>query len=185
MNIDLSLLQDRIVEEAVDELTNLVRSRVESRMDKCIDKLVSDRFAKTVDQALAKKVEEIVLVGFDREYFKLDGFGRPSSEPTTIAKELDRMLSEYWTTKVDSEGRPTQSQSGRTRAIWLMSRYAGEALDKYTQQLVVNSAGILKDELRTALDTTTASMLDGIFKVRSIQDQKEDRARYNGPATKE
>ena len=176
MEINQEKIEAAIVEQVVhkligqDELYERVRRGIEDRINKV--------FAERVDGLLADVVANIVKEGFEREYRKADSFGRPTGEPTSIAKELEQLVSGYWTERVDRNGKKTDSSySSTSRAEWMMMQICADDFSKEMKQHTVNVAGALKDHFRSVLQEHIAVMLSDVFRVNSQGDQALTAAR--------
>lgn len=171
MQIDQSKIEKAIVDQAVDRIIgdDDLYARVKSGVDARIDKLFADR-AETL---IAETVEKITREGFDREYRKVDSFGRPTGAPTSISKELEGLLHNYWDQRVDRNGKKADSSSYNTvsRAEWTMSQICADEFSKELKQHVVNVAGSLKDHFRGVLNQHIAVMLSDVFRVQSQGDR--------------
>lgn len=170
MQIDQTKIEQSIVEQAVhefitnDELYTRIRDGINARIDKV--------FAEKVSLVITEAVERITNEGFERTYRKTDAFGRPVGEPTSISKELEALVSDYWTARVGRDGKPTESSySSTSRAEWMMAQICADDFSKEMKQHVVNVAGALKDHFRGVLHEHIGSMLSDVFRVNSAGDQ--------------
>lgn len=171
MEIDQKKIEAAIVEQAVQNMIgdNELYNRVKRGLDERIDKMFAERVSALLDET----IKTIVRDGFEREYCKADGFGRLSGEPTTIAKELEQLVSGYWQQTVDRQGKKTDSSYGTTsRAEWMMLQICADEFSKEMKQHTLNVAGALKDHFREVLHDHIAIMLSDVFKVKSQGDQK-------------
>lgn len=171
MQIDQSQIEKAIVDQAVDKIIgdDDLYDRVRKGVDARIDKL----FAGRVEDLIAETVEKITKDGFDREYRKVDSFGRPTGAPTSISKELENLLHRYWEERVSPNGKKADSNSYNTvsRAEWTMSQICADEFSKELKQHVVNVSGALKDHFRGVLNQHIAVMLSDVFKVQSQGDR--------------
>jgi len=170
MQIDQEKIEKAIVDEAVykfatdDELYTRIRDGINARIDKV--------FAEKVSLVVTEAVERITNEGFERSYHKTDGFGRPVGQPTSISKELEALVSNYWTERVDRNGKKTDSSySSMSRAEWMMAQICADDFSKEMKQHVVNVAGALKDHFRGVLNEHIASMLSDVFRVNTAGDK--------------
>lgn len=170
MQIDQAKIEKAIVEQAVqnfaddDDLYSRIRDGINQRIDKV--------FADKVSLVVTESVERIVGEGFERTYRKTDSFGRPVGDPTSISKELELIVSNYWTARVDSAGRPTDSSySSMTRAEWMMAKICADDFSKEMKQHVVNVGGALKDHFRGVLNEHIGTMLSDVFHVQTAADK--------------
>jgi len=173
MQIDQAKIEAAIIEQAVDRLISDddIYSRVKRDIDARVDKL----FANGVSDMITEKVTEITKSGFEREYRKVDSFGKPIGEPTSISQELERLIKGYWGARVDRNGKPTDSSySSVSRAEWMMTQLCADDFGNAMKQHVVNVGGALKDHFRGVLNEHVAIMLSDVFKVQSAGDRERN-----------
>lgn len=154
---------DKIIGE--EELFNRVRTAVDSR----IAQLFKDR----ADAQIRAAIDAAIQNGFDREYTRVNSWGEREGKPTTIRKELEKVIGNYWNEKVGKDGKPSSYASDRdiTRAEWIMTKMVAADFNGEMQQHVVNIGGALKDQLRASLHGTVNELLSGIFRVNSQGDR--------------
>jgi hypothetical protein len=170
MEINQALIESAIIEQAVDQIvdSNGLMAQVRTAVDARIDKL----FKEQADAQINEAVTVAIRAGFDHEYHRVSSFGEKASGPTTIRKELEKVISDYWNTMVDKNGKPSTGYGDKTtRAEWVMSRLVADDFNAQMKQHVVNVAGGLKDELRRSLHETVNGLLSTVFKVKSADDQ--------------
>lgn len=171
MQIDQAKIEQAIIDQAVDKMIgdDDLYGRVKKGIDARIDKL----FANEVQSLITQTIEKLTKEGFDRLYCKTDSFGRPVGEPTSISKELETLLHNYWTQRVNSRGESVENgtYNSVSRAEWTMSQICADEFSKELKQHVVNVAGSLKDHFRGVLNNHVAIMLSDVFKVQSADDR--------------
>jgi len=172
LNINEEDLKTAIVERAADEilrqdddLSAMIQKEVKSRLDK----IFIDRAEAQIQAAIDTAIKE----GFEREYQRVTNWGEPEGPKTSIRKELENIISGYWTSNVDAKtGRPsTSSYNSVTRAEYLMTHICAEDFSEKMKQNVQNITGALKDGLRNQLAKQMDSMLNDLFRIKSLQDQ--------------
>jgi hypothetical protein len=170
MNIDM-----KSVEQAVAiEMARLAQEELDvtEMLRKAVDKRINEVFTECAERQIADAVNSAIREGFDHEYCRVNTFGQKASHPTTIRKELDRMIAEYWNAKVDKNGKPSDGYGEKmTRAEWTMAQMVASDFKGEMQQHVANVAGGLKDGLRKTLHSTVNELLSGVFRVRSADDK--------------
>ncbi len=170
MELNVERIESAIVQEVIEKIISDddLWTRVKDGINTRIDAL----WANTVEARVATLVDQAVTSGFDHAYQKVDQFGRAKGERTTIAAELDRLISSYWIERVDRSGKPSDSSySTTTRAEWMMVQICGEKFAETMKQHVVNVGGAVKDHFRKELDRTVNSLLSEVFHVKSMGDQ--------------
>lgn len=170
MQINQERIEKAIIAEAVSTIINEEEfiGKVRHAVDARIDKLFKDKADAQIDAA----INDAIRNGFDREYCRVTSWGEREGEPTTIRKELDRVIGNYWNQQVDSSGKPASQYNAKmTRAEWVMSQIVADDFNAQMKQHIVNVGGHLKDHLRHSLHETLNELLSSVFKVRSIEDQ--------------
>ncbi|KZY05232.1 MULTISPECIES: hypothetical protein [unclassified Sulfitobacter] len=178
-DIDPKKLEKLVVKEAADQLLSQpdenggerfdriqddIRISVESR----IDRIFAERATAMIEDALDKAITE----GFEREYSKVDQWGNLKGQKTSISKELERLVSSYWSERVDRSGKPTESTySSISRAEYLMTKICAEDFSETMKTAATNITGALKDGLRNQMAEQMDKMLKDLFRVKSLQDQ--------------
>lgn len=174
MQIDQEKIEKAIVEQAVEELVGNedIYNRVRTGVDERINKIFKDTAEAQISEAIAIAIRK----GFEHSYQKVDSFGRPSGDKTTIAEQLEKQIGGYWNVQVDKDGKPTDNSysSKGNRAEWLMTKMVAEDFKGEMKQHIINLGGALKDKLREELHATVARLLSEVFYVRSQDDQKKN-----------
>lgn len=172
LNINEDDLKAAIVQKAADEilseghdLTEMIRKEVKSRLDKI--------FVDRAEAQIQAAIDESVKAAFEREYQRVTQWGEPNGPKTTIRNELEKTVSGYWTSRVDAKtGKPSTSDySSVTRAEYLMTQICAQDFSEAMRESAINVTGALKDGLRNQLAKQMDFMLDGLFRIKSLQDQ--------------
>lgn len=172
LNISEDDLKAAIVEKAADEilresdeLSGVIKDEVKRRVDVIFKARAEEQLTAAVDSAIAN--------GFDLEYQRVNNWGQPEGEKTTIRKQLDKMVSSYWSERVEPRsGKPTDSTyTFTTRAEYLMTQICAKDFTENLQSAANSVTGALKDGLRIQLAKQMDQMLDGLFRIKSLQDQ--------------
>lgn len=172
IKIDETSLHDAIVDRAADQLIGdmeNIRGLVRDSVDRRIDAI----FKETIEAELQNRIKLAIDDALNREYFRTDNFGQRQGESTTIAKQLDRIVSNYWSEKVDGSGKPTSSSYGTTmtRAEYLMSQICAKDFSDQMKQAAISVTAALKDGFRAQMAGHVDALLDELFRVKSLQDQ--------------
>ena len=176
MELNKTTIEEAVIARVTDQVMDDWdwREQASSALATRIDKAFREGVDAMVNEAVAKAVAD----GFDHEYRKnADVFGKPSGETTTVRAELSKLISTYWTAKVDRYGKPASDGYGEkyTRAEWHMVQIMGEDFAKTMKQEAVNVAAHLKDGLRAQMRAGMDQVLNELFRVKSVQDKAEGR----------
>lgn len=179
--------QDRVEKLIVDEVTSdlVGDDRLRSLISGAVERRIDMIFAEQAETAIREAVSNTIREGFDRSFSRTDNFGRQTGEPTTISRELGRMVDGYWNEKVDDNGKAVKESYGSsgklTRAEYVMLNLAKEDFKGQMTQHVANLGGALKDSLRASLRSTLDELLSVVFHVRSLDDQRESATKRGQP----
>lgn len=172
MEIDKARIEDAIVAQVAAEFVHEedLSARIREEVNKRIDRLFKDK----ADAQIGEAINEAIRSGFDREYCRVNSWGEREGNVTTIRKELEKAIGDYWNTKVDRNGKPDTGYGDNklTRAEWVMAQMVAADFKDAMKQHVVNLTGGLKDGLRQELHKTVNQLLSGTFHVKSLDDQK-------------
>lgn len=171
MELDKERIENAIVEQVASDFVNEenLAGKIKDEVNKRIDRLFKDR----ADAQIKAAIDDAIRNGFDREYCRITSWGERDGEPTTIRKELEKLISGYWNAKVEKDGKPASYGDGKpTRAEWIMTQLVASDFKDAMKQHVINLAGGLKDGLRMELHKTVNELLTGTFHVKSLDDQK-------------
>lgn len=172
LNINEEDLKAAIVERAADsllsedqDLSGLIAKEVKTRLDKI--------FIDRAEAQIQAAIDEAVRTSFDREYCRVTSWGEPDGPKTSIRKQLDLIINGYWTQKVEPKtGKPSTSDYNTvTRAEYLMTTICAQDFTAQMKQDALNVSGALKDGLRNQMGKVMDEILNGLFHVKSLQDQ--------------
>ena len=173
IELDNAAITEAVVERIVDNFMrdeNDLWSAVEKKINKKIDAL----FVASVQPKIQAELDRALGDAFNREYQKTTAWGEPEGEKTSINKELQRLMTDYWAVKVDKAGKET-SYGGITRAEWTMAKVTGDDFKAHTERYMIQAAAWLKDGFREQLRAQIDVMLGNLFHVKSAQDAAEGR----------
>lgn len=187
LDIDPQKLEKMIVQEAASQLLSEPEedggdrfSRLLSDIRKEVNARIDRLFAESADAMISEALDKAIKDGFEREYNKLTAWGEREGEPTTISKELEKIVSRYWSEKVDGRGKPSDGYGAITRAERLMTEICAEDFSKSMKGAVLDVTGALKDGLRNQIAAQVDGMLSELFKVKSLQDQGKVERPWGG-----
>lgn len=168
MNID----EDKVTQIVTQQLINNLEPVVQDTLIALVKQRFNEKLAQTVDKLVEEQARKLFQQGLETAFQSVDSFGQRNGKSTTISKELEKFTSTYWATRVDRNGKPTDSNYQQaTRAEYLMAQICAEDFSKQMKNAAVTVTGSLKDSLRNQLAKHTDGLLDSLFKVKSLQDQ--------------
>lgn len=148
-----------------DDLSGMVAKAVNARIDAL--------FAASAAAQINAAIEETIRNGFEREYQRVDQWGEPKGQKTSIKAELSKIVEGYWNARVDTKsGNPSDSSYNTcSRAEYLMTKICAQDFSETMKTAALSVTGALKDGLRNQLAKHMDDMLNGLFHVKSLQDQ--------------
>lgn len=172
LNINEDDLKTAIVAKVSDELLrdgDDLSGMVAVELKKRIDTIFNERVTTQIEAA----INETINGSFEREYRRVNTWGEQEGPSTTIRKELEKTVNAYWSAKVEPRTGKTATSDYNTvtRAEYLMTQICAEDFTKQMTQSMSNVTGALKDGLRVQLAKQMDGMLDGLFRIKSLQDQ--------------
>ena len=148
-----------------------INQQIVNKVAKIIHEEVADEVMDTVRDTLQDKVNEALVGIFDRQITPTDSYGRPRSEPMTIAEMLQRDAKKWLTEKVDSKGRKECSSysAKEPRIHWLLREALGvherEGSRKTTlRQMIVQCIKEQLGDVRAIVDAHVKEALEDSFK---------------------
>jgi len=178
LNINEEELKAAIVAQAADQilagddLSGLIAKEVNARINKI--------FATRADEQIQIAIDAAVVNAFDREYQRVTQWGDADGDKTSIRKELDRIVTGYWSAKVDPRsGKETDSSyNAVTRAEYLMTTICAKDFSATMKEAALSVTGALKDGMRNQLAQIMDGVLNDLFMVKSLQDQGKVQKPY-------
>lgn len=170
MNFDEEEMKQLIAEKAADGFMG--DDDIWAMVKRDLDARVGNLFAERADATIKEVVDKAISDGFERTYQPVDAFGDKKGSPTTIRKELERLIGNYWSDRVDKNGKPAASSYGSiSRAEYLMAQICAKDFSDQMKAAAVSVTASLKDGFRAQLAKHVDGLLDELFRVKSIQDQ--------------
>lgn len=171
MEIDKDRIEEAIVQSVAESMAS--DGELEARIKSAVNRRIDEHFKNVGDARIAAAVEQSITEGFEHEYCRVTSFGERSGQPTTIRKELEKLVTGYWNQQVNkSDGKPSDSSyNSITRAEWTMLKIVAADFSGEMKQHVVNIGGSLKDSLRSELHSTVNKLLSEVFHVQSEGDR--------------
>lgn len=156
--IDLGMTQEDLREMVLDRAAQKLADdaargeyivpRVQVKIDELIAKVIAEKLTSRIDEVLTSTLEEQL----NTVVTPVDIFGERVGEPTTIRETLSARAKNFWDTKVDSRGKPTNGHSyhnkTQTRAEFLIGQMVSE---NFLNEIKTNATAIaatLKETIR-------------------------------------
>lgn len=175
LSFDLASIEAAVVDRAVDRFFD-EHYDFGATLKGAVEKRINTLFAEKAEGAIAAAVDSALDDGFNREFVRVSPWGEKQGAPTTIRRELEALLTNFWQQKVDKQGKPvTDGYNSITRAEYQMTRIAGEDFIKNLEKHLIGSAAAFKDGLRNELRGRVDQMMGNLFHVQTAQDKAEGR----------
>lgn len=173
LNINEDDLKIAIVAKVADEILS-EQDDLSAIIGKEIKRRIDAIFVDRAESQIQAAIDLAINGSFEREYCRVTAFGEKTGAPTTIRKELEKTVDEYWSASVDPRtGKLSTSTYNNqvTRAEYLMTQICAEDFTETMKQSALNVTGALKDGLRNQLAKHMDGLLNDLFRVKSLQDQ--------------
>lgn len=174
LTLDVKSIETAVVERAVDRFFD-EHYDFGATLKTAVEKRINTLFAEKAETAIAAAVDTALDNAFDREFAKVTPWGEQQGPTSTIRKELETLLANFWQQKVDKQGKPSDGYGAVTRVEYQMTRIAGEDFIKNLEQHLIRSAASFKDGLRNELRARVDAMMGNLFHVQTAQDKAEGR----------
>jgi hypothetical protein len=167
-------LLDLAAEKAVQQHAGFLGNAIERVIAKRVDKLFAERADALLTETLAKVFEE----GLNRQFQRVDDFGDPVGEPTTLKKELARLTDEYWKQRVDKgSGKPCEKAYGSiTRAEFLMVQMCAKGLSSELNHITDDVVLALREQLTDAVVKWVEDHVDSKFRVSERPNRRRSKS---------
>lgn len=172
LNINEQDLKEAIAQKAADEilsedhdLSGMIAKEVKARLDKI--------FIDRAEAQIQAAIDHAVQTAFDREYQRVTTWGEADGPKTSIRAQIDKVINGYWSEQVNAKtGKPNDGYGDKvTRAEYLVTQMCARDFSAQMRQDALNITGALKDGLRNQMAAVMDEMLNGLFHVKSLQDQ--------------
>lgn len=171
MNVDINKeqIEKAIVNQVVDELMDnsdffsLVKDEVARRAETAL--------AKGIDDQIEIAINNVMEKALDSEIQPVNTWGEREGEPTTIRGALHDRAKNFWTEKVDRNGKASGGYNCTPRYEHVLGVITAKEFESQIKQNITDIAGAIKDAIRDDLREQVDKHLDGLFKVKSAFDQ--------------
>lgn len=113
-----------------------------------------------VDEAISAELERLL----SSEIAPVNIWGEKVGEPTTIRSALHQRAKDYWSQKVNGDGKPNDGYGGKPRAEWMFEKIVR---DEFTAAIKGNAEEITKAFKAAMKETAMANIaakVDELFK---------------------
>lgn len=142
---------DQLGEDAAQDIRKFVTSKVQENILKTVDALVSN-------QARA---------AFETVFQPVDAFGEKVGSPTTLREAFLAKCKQWWTQKVDKEGRPSSGYGAdRTMAQHHAGEVVRDLISKEMQKELIPLMGQAHQQLAQAVLNSIADIVNRNFKLQ-------------------
>lgn len=156
----LKVCADRLIGQIDESINDTVFSLVEEHIKKTVQRQVHEAVSKALDAELQRILEAKIT--------PVDMWGEPTGEATTIRDQLHKRAVNFFSEKVDSEGKPT-SYGGAPRYQRIYSELACAAFSKAVKDNIETIAAAVKTSMRNTIWRDLDDALNNTFKVKIKQ----------------
>lgn len=174
VQFDQEKLEKAIVAQAVNELLG-DNGDLFDRASHEISSRVDAALAKGLDGVIEKTINEIMEKALDTEIAPVNVWGEREGNATTIRAALHERARNFWSEKVDKEGKAS-SYGGQPRYEHVLSIITAKEFDSAIKQNITDIAGAMKDAIRKDFYEQVDGKLNEFFKVKSLFEQGKPRS---------
>jgi hypothetical protein len=170
LKIDPEEIRQAVIAKCVDEVMEnwdgSIRSMVTESLRSRIDDKVTHQMNTKIDDMLGDAMQQTL----EESITPVNTWGEKVGEPTTLKAVIHERARDFWNTKVNKEGSPS-NYGGKPRWEHLLGEELRGAFGDAIKQDMVNIAGALKDAVRKDFYGAVDKGLNDIFKVKSRAEQ--------------
>lgn len=155
---DLGISNQQIIDSLVDNLQSDARENVISEVRSSITKAIQAEITVIV----ARVIQEETCKTFDSVFQPVDPWGEKTGEPTTIREIFRQRCKDWWSQKVDREGKPMTSSYGRDSAPTMANWHAENAMKEIVSKEFPAQMGELIKETKAALGLAMTQQVHAI-----------------------
>lgn len=156
----LKVCADRLIGQIDESINDTVFSLVSSHINKTVAIQVQDAISKALDAELQRILEAKMT--------PVDMWGEPTGEATTIRAQLHKRAVNFFSEKVDRDGKPT-SYGGAPRYQRIYAELANTAFSKAVSDNIETIAAAVKTSVRDTIWRDLDTALNNTFKVKIKQ----------------
>ncbi|MEM8791073.1 MAG: hypothetical protein AAGE80_05615 [Pseudomonadota bacterium] len=172
VNIDqedlLSMAAEKLADEYADHASigQMLQSKIRERVDDAIKTTIDDRVEAALNAALSETLDQTIQ--------PVDVFGEKTGEPTTLRATLSQRAKDFWSTKVDRNGKPVGndtwgSREAKTRAEWMLGKIVSDEFASQVRENAVEIAATFKEAMRKDAHAMIDKHIDGLIKAKSAK----------------
>lgn len=166
--MQVEVTPEAVIEMAATKIVNefanfdALYKKVEIALEARIDKLFAERINDLVEDALNKQLDGAMR----RTIQPVDIFGDPVGEPTTIQDTLAAKAKEFWTAKVDDDGKVPKRDGyyhknrRQTRAEYMLGKVVADEFAALVKANAVAISEAFKEAVRADLHKQIDTHLD-------------------------
>ena len=133
-----------------------------------VEKVIGSTIETRVEEALNKALEETL----DAEIQPVNIFGEKTGKPKTLRGTLIDRAQDFWSTKVNSSGKPFGDDTwgrreAKTRAEWMLGRIVSEEFASQVKANAVEIAAAFKARMREDAHKMIDRHIDGLIKTKA------------------
>lgn len=176
LKFDQEEIREAVINKCVDEILGYNEDSVSQMVTEELRHRVNGKVSKTLDEKIEALLQDAMTQCLNEEITPVNTWGEKVGEPTTLKAAIHERARDFWTEKVNGEGKST-NYGGKPRWEHLMGTELREAFSKAISQNITNIAGALKDAVRKDFYGEIDKGLNDLFKVNSKVDQERKKNR--------
>lgn len=138
-------------EDILQKVSEMLVEELNASARKRIAEFVNDEVKSQVRAQVSAIITDTARKTFDGTFQPVNHFGEKAGEPTTIRDLFVSQAKEWWTLKVDCNGKPTTDSWGNK--LTMAQYHAKEAISEIVKGVMVNEFTPLITDAKTQLAT--------------------------------
>lgn len=157
----LNLAARKLADEAAD--SDYIEGSARKLIEASVKQIIAESLLPKIDGFLHGELQALV----SKEIVPVDIWGDSTGKPTTIRAALAERARDYWSVKVDNDGKPTNYYGAKPRHEWMFGEIVKEEFAKAINQDLVNIVGALKDAIIDDCNKTVRAKIDELIRVKT------------------
>lgn len=175
LKIDADEIRTAVIARCVDEIMGNWDESITSMVSKSLREKIDSKVTNLMNDKIDTMLTDAVKSTLDESITPVNTWGEKVGETTTLKAVIHERARDFWNTKVNKDGAPSQYSSSKPRWEHLLGEELRGAFSDAIKKDMVNIAGSLKDAVRSDFYGAIDKGLNDIFKIKSIGDQSQKK----------